>query len=76
MAMCGSICVHLRLKSYVHIIIPARYASTRLPGKPLLDIAGQSGKASLHKIIHFRKACLHKNNHIITVQGPAPGWRR
>jgi 3-deoxy-manno-octulosonate cytidylyltransferase (CMP-KDO synthetase) len=25
----------------MHIIIPARYASTRLPGKPLADIAGQ-----------------------------------
>ena len=25
-----------------HIIIPARYASTRLPGKPLLDIAGKT----------------------------------
>jgi len=24
------------------VVIPARYASTRLPGKPLLDIAGQS----------------------------------
>lgn len=24
-----------------HVIIPARYASTRLPGKPLLDIAGR-----------------------------------
>lgn len=24
-----------------HVIIPARYASTRLPGKPLLDIAGK-----------------------------------
>ena len=23
------------------VVIPARYASTRLPGKPLLDIAGQ-----------------------------------
>lgn len=23
-----------------HVVIPARYASTRLPGKPLLDIAG------------------------------------
>ena len=23
------------------VIIPARYASTRLPGKPLLDIAGK-----------------------------------
>ncbi|HBO77213.1 MAG TPA: 3-deoxy-manno-octulosonate cytidylyltransferase, partial [Cupriavidus sp.] len=25
----------------VVIIIPARYGSTRLPGKPLLDIAGK-----------------------------------
>jgi len=25
----------------MHIIIPARYASTRLPGKPLLEIAGK-----------------------------------
>jgi len=25
----------------MHVIIPARFASTRLPGKPLLDIAGQ-----------------------------------
>lgn len=24
----------------VHIVVPARYASTRLPGKPLVDIAG------------------------------------
>ncbi|MGV8455491.1 cytidylyltransferase domain-containing protein, partial [Pseudomonas aeruginosa] len=23
------------------VVIPARYASTRLPGKPLQDIAGQ-----------------------------------
>jgi 3-deoxy-manno-octulosonate cytidylyltransferase (CMP-KDO synthetase) len=26
----------------VHVIIPARYASTRLPGKPLADIGGKS----------------------------------
>lgn len=26
----------------MHIIIPARYASSRLPGKPLLDVAGKS----------------------------------
>jgi len=25
----------------IHIVIPARFASTRLPGKPLLDIAGK-----------------------------------
>ena len=24
-----------------HVVIPARYESTRLPGKPLVDIAGQ-----------------------------------
>ncbi|MDP6187412.1 MAG: hypothetical protein QF863_09310, partial [Pseudomonadales bacterium] len=24
----------------IHIVIPARFASTRLPGKPLADIAG------------------------------------
>ena len=24
-----------------YVVIPARYASTRLPGKPLLDIAGK-----------------------------------
>ncbi|MCB1731810.1 MAG: 3-deoxy-manno-octulosonate cytidylyltransferase, partial [Halieaceae bacterium] len=24
-----------------NIVIPARYGSTRLPGKPLLDIAGR-----------------------------------
>jgi 3-deoxy-manno-octulosonate cytidylyltransferase (CMP-KDO synthetase) len=27
--------------SSMHIIIPARYASTRLPGKPLADVAGR-----------------------------------
>jgi 3-deoxy-manno-octulosonate cytidylyltransferase (CMP-KDO synthetase) len=27
--------------SVFHVIIPARFASTRLPGKPLLDIAGR-----------------------------------
>ncbi len=29
------------MSSPFHIIIPARYASTRLPGKPLLDIKGK-----------------------------------
>ena len=24
-----------------HVVIPARFASTRLPGKPLLDIGGK-----------------------------------
>src|SRR5688500_5093038 len=26
----------------MHVIIPARYGSTRLPGKPLADIAGKT----------------------------------
>ena len=26
----------------IHIVVPARYASTRLPGKPLADISGES----------------------------------
>lgn len=29
------------LKPAMHIVIPARYASSRLPGKPLLDVAGK-----------------------------------
>ncbi len=32
----------------MHIIIPARFASTRLPGKPLLDIAGKSMIERVH----------------------------
>ena len=44
----------------VHIVIPARYASSRLPGKPLADIAGeamvvrvarQAGKAAVDSIV-------------------------
>lgn len=27
---------------FFHVVIPARYASTRLPGKPLLDIGGRT----------------------------------
>ena len=29
------------MQSGFHIVIPARYASQRLPGKPLRDIAGK-----------------------------------
>jgi len=32
----------------MHVIIPARHASTRLPGKPLLDIAGKSMIERVH----------------------------
>lgn len=36
-----------------HIIIPARYASTRLPGKPLVDLAG---KSMIERV--YDRACL------------------
>lgn len=36
----------------MHVIIPARYASTRLPGKPLLDIAG---KPMIQRV--YERAC-------------------
>jgi 3-deoxy-manno-octulosonate cytidylyltransferase (CMP-KDO synthetase) len=32
---------HLRLAPTIAVVIPARYASTRLPGKPLAEIAGR-----------------------------------
>ena len=31
-----------KLKPRLAIVIPARYASTRLPGKPLADILGKT----------------------------------
>lgn len=38
------------------IIIPARYASTRLPGKPLLMIAG---KTMLQRVVHLSQVAAH-----------------
>jgi 3-deoxy-manno-octulosonate cytidylyltransferase (CMP-KDO synthetase) len=38
----------------MHIIIPARYASTRLPGKPLLDIGG---RPMIVRVIECARAC-------------------
>jgi 3-deoxy-manno-octulosonate cytidylyltransferase (CMP-KDO synthetase) len=37
-------------------IIPARYASTRFPGKPLVDI---SGKSMLQRVYEQSKKCIH-----------------
>ena len=34
--------------SSFRVVIPARYASTRLPGKPLADIAGKPGEEEVH----------------------------
>ncbi|MGB5707093.1 MAG: 3-deoxy-manno-octulosonate cytidylyltransferase, partial [Arenicellales bacterium] len=35
-----------------HIVIPARYASSRLPGKPLLDIVG---KTMIERVVETAK---------------------
>ena len=40
-------------------VIPARYASTRLPGKPLKDIAGKLSKAQ--DISRYKGRCKGKN---------------
>jgi 3-deoxy-manno-octulosonate cytidylyltransferase (CMP-KDO synthetase) len=37
-------------------IIPARYASTRFPGKPLVDIAG---KSMIQRVYEQSKKCIH-----------------
>src|ERR1700742_4447503 len=37
-------------------IIPARYASTRFPGKPLVDIAGMS---MIQRVYEQAKKCIH-----------------
>ena len=42
------------------VVIPARYASTRLPGKPLLDIAG------MPMIQHvYQRACESEANSVV-----------
>ncbi|MFM2484139.1 3-deoxy-manno-octulosonate cytidylyltransferase [Celerinatantimonas yamalensis] len=42
------------------IVIPARYASTRLPGKPLIDIAG---KPMIQRV--YEQACLCGANRVV-----------
>src|ERR1700744_4268400 len=43
-------------------IIPARYASTRFPGKPLVDIAG---KSMLQRVYEQAKKCDSLHNVIV-----------
>lgn len=43
-------------------IIPARYASTRFPGKPLVDIAG---KTMIKRVYEQAKKCIHLTEVII-----------
>ena len=43
-------------------IIPARYASTRFPGKPLVDIAG---KTMIQRVYEQAKKCVHLSEVIV-----------
>jgi 3-deoxy-manno-octulosonate cytidylyltransferase (CMP-KDO synthetase) len=43
-------------------IIPARYASTRFPGKPLVDIGG---KSMIHRVYEQAKKCIHLTEVIV-----------
>jgi len=43
-----------------HVVIPARYASTRLPGKPLLDIAG---KTMIQRVVE--RACASSADEVL-----------
>jgi 3-deoxy-manno-octulosonate cytidylyltransferase (CMP-KDO synthetase) len=43
-----------------HVVIPARYASTRLPGKPLLDIAG---KPMIQRVVE--RACASRADQVL-----------
>jgi 3-deoxy-manno-octulosonate cytidylyltransferase (CMP-KDO synthetase) len=43
-------------------IIPARYASTRFPGKPLVDIAG---KSMIQRVYEQSKKCVHLSEVIV-----------
>ncbi|MBT2243651.1 3-deoxy-manno-octulosonate cytidylyltransferase [Sphingobium sp. BHU LFT2] len=43
------------------IVIPARYGSTRLPGKPLLEIAGHS---LLSRVIHVARTAQHSFDNV------------
>jgi 3-deoxy-manno-octulosonate cytidylyltransferase (CMP-KDO synthetase) len=43
-------------------IIPARYASTRFPGKPLVDIAG---KSMIQRVYEQAKKCVHLSEVIV-----------
>jgi 3-deoxy-manno-octulosonate cytidylyltransferase (CMP-KDO synthetase) len=43
-------------------IIPARYASTRFPGKPLADIAG---KSMIQRVYEQAKKCIHLSEVIV-----------
>lgn len=49
-----------------HVVIPARYASTRLPGKPLLDIAG---RAMIQRVVE--RACASSADEVLVATDDA-----
>jgi 3-deoxy-manno-octulosonate cytidylyltransferase (CMP-KDO synthetase) len=49
-----------------HVVIPARYASTRLPGKPLHDIAG---KAMIQRVVE--RACASSAQEVLVATDDA-----
>lgn len=52
------------MKRLTSIIIPARYASTRLPGKPLAMIAGQT---MLQRVVEIARAAARKQPNISVI---------
>jgi 3-deoxy-manno-octulosonate cytidylyltransferase (CMP-KDO synthetase) len=49
-----------------HVVIPARHASTRLPGKPLLDIAG---RPMIQRVVE--QACASSANEVVVATDDA-----
>jgi 3-deoxy-manno-octulosonate cytidylyltransferase (CMP-KDO synthetase) len=49
-----------------HVVIPARYASTRLPGKPLLDIAGRT---MIQRVVE--RACASRADEVLVATDDA-----
>jgi 3-deoxy-manno-octulosonate cytidylyltransferase (CMP-KDO synthetase) len=49
-----------------HVVIPARYASTRLPGKPLLDIGG---KTMIQRVVE--RACASRAHEVLVATDDA-----
>ena len=51
---------------HFHVVIPARYGSTRLPGKPLLDIAG---KTMIQRVVE--RACASRADEVLVATDDA-----
>ena len=51
---------------HFHVVIPARYASTRLPGKPLLDIGGRT---MIQRVVE--RACASRADEVLVATDDA-----